>query len=214
MIDLLEWVAGLIGYIGLGLGIARSQARRVFKQATKENSGDASKAKAMYQQSLVGWVFFWPLRTLSAILRFLLEQLIIHPAEVTASWCADLIQAPVSTALKAIEDTRKQGEEWAKRAKDPEATDYDKEFAGEMRDSAFERHKEMCEDLGVKVPMRRELTSGASETPARGMDTAQEILKAMDMGSAPGGRVYSGHGAQLRHPGGPPSRPYSTKYGL
>lgn len=180
MILLLEWLSGLIVYVGLGIGMARSQAKRIFRQARKRHPSAPVQAKDMYHGSLAGWVFFWPLRILSAVLKFILEHVLIRPAEATASWCSDLVKAPVNAILKAADETEKEVEEWSTKLKDPEATEFEKEFAEEMRDAAYKRQRAAYEDLGMEPPQRRAIASPeVNETVRRGMATAQTVLRDM-----------------------------------
>lgn len=178
MIDILEWVFAVLGYIGIGLGIARSQAKRIYREMQKHFRGRSGNCQAAYHGSLQGWVFFWPFRTLSVVLKFCLYHGLIHPAEVTASWAADLVKAPVASTLNAIKETEAELDEWTKLLKNPKADEDERDIARHAWDAAVERQKAACEDLGIQVPMRRAISSGSTDDSiARGLRSAREVLK-------------------------------------
>lgn len=181
-----ELVGALIGYVGIGMTVARSLAKTIYRSVRKRFKGQTSQAQAAYEMMMATWVFLWPAKFLFYLVKYGFIYLIGRPIEWTVRSCANLVHAPVAAALNDVQAASDEALAWTQRAGEEGITDIDKEFAVQMRADAYERHEKLCGDLGLPKQNRLAITAArvaarprptpASDAITEGMRIASEVL--------------------------------------
>lgn len=179
MIQLLEWLGAIGTYIGVGIGIARSLAKSIYRATMKRyRDKNSMQQKEAYSAILLTWVLFWPVKGFFYLLKYTLTLLVVMPISGAITWACGLVNAPVAAALSDANTAHEEANEWTKRAGARDSTDIDREFAAQMRNDAYERYERLCEDLGMQKDRRLAIASGASRDAVdRGLNAARTILK-------------------------------------
>lgn len=179
MITVIEWLFGAGSYIGIGVAVARTQAKQIFRRmhGLRRYKNKQSEAVEAYHWSLLGWVTLWPLRTMAAVWRFVLKRFIADPIKTVWSHAADIVKEPVDSVQNVIAEAEENLRQAAEILGNPKADDEDRKIARVAVDEAYAAKEAALKDLGLQVPLRRaiESSSPSDEAIRRGLQTARRV---------------------------------------
>lgn len=182
--DLLFEVLCLALYIGVGIAFAHTLSKVVYREKQRRYAGSGTlkeinqKVARDYGLSLAGWIFLWPVRSFSFLVRTLILHILVLPVQGLVSWAADVAKAPVVAQLKVIQDTEEEIAGLTKTIRGDQTSDEDRVIAESGLKDVYRKQEAACGDLGIKPPERLALTAGAMSQDVldRATQIAAEVL--------------------------------------
>lgn len=169
------WVAL---YLGIGLAIARTLSKSIYRSKRQECKSVVAATTA-YHAALAGWVFLWPARTLAFLIYSAILYLIVLPVQSVISWGADVAKAPVATQLRTIQDTWDEITALTKTIRDDKTPDEELAIAESGLQDAYRKQDAACADLGIQLVERPAITAGSVDQDSidRASKLAEDILR-------------------------------------
>lgn len=165
--DLLFEVLCLALYIGVGIAFAHTLSKVVYREKQRRYAGSGTlkeinqKVARDYGLSLAGWIFLWPVRSFSFLIRTLILHILVLPVQGLVSWAADVAKAPVVAQLKVIQDAEEEIAGLTKTIRGDQTSDEDRAIAESGLKDVYRKQEAACGDLGIKPPERLALTAGS-----------------------------------------------------